>query len=249
MTTMDPVDFQRLGLNRNESLVYAALLRLGRADAGRLIKETKFHKNIVYDNLEKLAHRGLVTIVQEGGRRVYQFAPPHTLVSMIEDRQGELERQKELAQRLVGQIAKLPTGQASEQDAAVYRGVQGARAFYDALLDEGEYLAFGGPRESVNIMGESFWSAYNRKLARRRLRIRLLFNRSLRAYGKRIADSRIEIRYFDGDFEPLTETIVNDHRVAIIVWTSEPFVFSLRSPAAAQSYKLFAADLWRRAKR
>ena len=48
-TTMDKEDLIKLGFNRNEAIVYLSLVRFGQADANLLIKDTKFHKNIVYN--------------------------------------------------------------------------------------------------------------------------------------------------------------------------------------------------------
>ena len=54
MKDMDPKKLEKLGLNRNEAEVYVDLLKLGQTSAGELIRRTGFHRNIVYDNLEKL---------------------------------------------------------------------------------------------------------------------------------------------------------------------------------------------------
>ena len=47
---MKAEDFIELGFNKNEAKVYLALIKFGKADARLLIEETKFHKNIIYDN-------------------------------------------------------------------------------------------------------------------------------------------------------------------------------------------------------
>jgi len=72
MTTMNYEEFIDLGFNRNEAKVYLALARYGHATANEIIKATKFHKNIVYDNLEKLIDKGLVSYITEIRRKGIQ---------------------------------------------------------------------------------------------------------------------------------------------------------------------------------
>ena len=70
MTTMEIENLVELGFNKNEAIVLLALLKVGKSDANQIIKATKFHKNIVYDNLEKLIDKGLITFIKEKGRKV-----------------------------------------------------------------------------------------------------------------------------------------------------------------------------------
>lgn len=60
----------KLGLTTNEATVYDCLLGLGITTAGKIIKKTHLHRNIVYDNLEKLIKKGLVSFVIIKGIKV-----------------------------------------------------------------------------------------------------------------------------------------------------------------------------------
>lgn len=245
---MDAGELMLLGLNRNEAVVYLSLLKFGQADAGDIIKDTKFHKNIVYDNMEKLINRGLVTTVVEENRKVFQAAPASALVDMVELRERELAEQKTLAKRLSEQARRLRRS-TRMHDAVVYRGVNGVRAFYSDIIPEGDYVVFGGPRESLAIMGEHYWLNLNAKLAERGISVKMIFNPSLREYGESIQSKRLTVRYFVGNFEPLTETQVGRHHVAIIVWTEEPIVCLIRSEVVAASYRKFFEEMWKKARK
>jgi len=58
----------------------------------------------------------------------------------------------------------------------------------------------------------------------------------------------LEVRYFERDFEPLTETVVRDDLVAIIVWTDEPVVFRIQDSFVAKSYLGFFDRMWKQAR-
>ena len=74
MTTMITLqNLTKLGLNQNEAKVYLSLLKFGKSDAHQIIKDTKFHKSIVYDNLDKLINKGLVTYIIDGKKRIFSI--------------------------------------------------------------------------------------------------------------------------------------------------------------------------------
>lgn len=128
--------------------------------------------------------------------------------------------------------------------------MKGVKTFYNESLEKGEdFVVFGGPEESVNIMGELFWKNYDIKRAAKKISVRMIFNPSLREYGKNAENKFTEIRYFKRDFEPLTETHIQGDSVAVIVWTEEPVIFVMKDKLAADSYRKFFEDMWKQAKK
>lgn len=245
---MEYQELIKLGFNKNEALVYLSLIKFKKADANQLIKDTKFHKNIVYDNLEKLIDKGLVTFILEEGRKSFQLAPSNMLIQFFEEQEEEIKEKKEKAIEFSKEIDKLAEKAKTVQEAQIYRGVKGIKAFYNQTLNGGEMSVFGAPQASVDIMGELFWTSYETKRAKNKINARLIFNPSLRDYGKTLNKKVSEIRYFHQSFEPLTETHIQDDKVAIMVWTDEPFLFLIKSKEVANSYRKFFENMWKQAK-
>src|SRR3989344_8158703 len=127
MTTMNVEELIKLGFNKNEALVYLSLLKFVRVDANHIIKDTKFHKNIVYDNLDKLMDKGLVTFIIEEGRKVFQVAPPNMLVQLFEEDEKTIMKRKELAFKLAENIKKIIKKVPEKQEAAIYKGIKGIK--------------------------------------------------------------------------------------------------------------------------
>ena len=81
---MDFVDLERLGLNKNEAKVYFGLLQLNKASAADLVKKVGVHRNIIYDNLEKLIEKGLVSFVEEEGKKLFIAEDPQSIIEFLE---------------------------------------------------------------------------------------------------------------------------------------------------------------------
>ena len=62
-----------LGLSKNEAKVYLALLDLGSATAGKIAEKSKVHRTNVYDALERLIEKGVVTYIFKKDIKNYCF--------------------------------------------------------------------------------------------------------------------------------------------------------------------------------
>lgn len=245
---MDFEELVGLGFSINESKVYLALARYNKADANQIIKAIKFHKKIVYENLEKLIDKGLVNFIVERGRRVYSLNSPEIIIQNIDDEAKLIEQKRRKAIAISKEIVKIKKQNTHKQIASVYRGSKGIRSFYQELLKGGDYVVFGAPSESMKIMGEVFWNSLIRKMQDKNIKAKLLFNESIRGYGQRIKNKQLQVKFLEKEFESLTETNIQGGKVAIIVWTKEPMLFLIEDMDVAKSYKKYFNVLWKQAK-
>ena len=247
---MDIEELTGLGFTKNEAKTYLAIIKYGSASANDLIKATKLHKKVVYENIEKLIDKGLVSYVVERKARMFKITSPHMLVESFKEEISNLEKQKGKAIKIAKEISKISQLRREKQEATIYRGTKAIRSFYNDLLKiSKDYIVFGAPEKSLKIMGESFWFNYVTKKKYNRMKVRAIFNQSLKDYGERIKDNLTEVKYFDKDFEPLTETNIQEDRIAIIVWSEEPILFLIKDIEVADSYKKYFEKMWRQAKK
>ena len=253
MTTMDYEELIGLGFNKNEAKVYLSLITFGKADANRIIKDTKFHKNIVYDNLEKLMDKGLVTYIIEEGRKVFQIAPPDMLVKFFEEQEKEIEKRKKSAAKIAEEIRKTIKKIPKKQEATIYKGVKAIKSFFNEVLrNKKDFAVFGAPQASVDILGEHFWKNYELKRVENKINVRMIANPSVKEFAeslkKIIKNKYTLVRYFEQNFEPLTETHIEKDQVAFIVWSDTPVLFLIQDQLVADSYKAFFEKMWKQAK-
>jgi sugar-specific transcriptional regulator TrmB len=249
MTTLTESTLIELGLNKNEAIVYLSLIKFHEANANQIIKDTKFHKNIVYDNLEKLIQKGLVTYIQKDTMRYYQIGTSESLIDMFKEEKEKLEKKEKLAEVVAKEIEKQKVLLPSIQDAKIFRGVSAIKTFYSMTLKKGDFYVFGVHLKSVEIMGELFWKSYNNKKLREKISAKLIFNESLRDFTKNIEDNYTQIKFFEKEFEPLTETHIQNNFVAIIVWSETPIIFYIEDQEVTNSYKVFFEKMWKVAKK
>ena len=81
---MDLKILKDVGLTDTEIKVYLALLSLGATSAGKIVEETGVYRKNLYDSLNKLIEKGLVTYVIEKKIKVFQPKIPDNLINYLD---------------------------------------------------------------------------------------------------------------------------------------------------------------------
>lgn len=247
MTTMKALE--AYGLNTNEIIVFEALVTLGGSFAKDLIKHTKFHKNIIYDNLYKLQEKGLVSEIIIDNKKYFQCEDPESIEEFIQNKQKEFQEYDQDIKQLKSQI-KENKEKPSSTITRMFTGIQGVKQIFSHELQVGEdYFVIGAPKESVELLGEHFWSNFIQKQKVKKMKGKIIFNESLRKFSKTIQSDINEIRFLERSHEPLTEICIFDKYVATIVWSKEPVGTLIESEQVAKSYKAYFQMLWKNAKK
>jgi predicted transcriptional regulator len=238
-------ELEQLGMATNDAKVYQALMELGTAGGGDISRKTGFHRNIVYESLDRLLARRLISKIYRKKIALFQLSDPKTLLY-------EANQKAELAEKLVSQIEKQSN---VKSDVTIYDGEEGFRTFYKNNITRttpGEvYYVLGSLGDHwMNLMEPIFpWFAKNMK--KKKIGIRSV------AYEVNNKDNiliksgiDIELRLAPEGYHqtPSNTNICGDY-----VWLQTgvpPYsVIDIFNPVLAQSYKVTFDLLWNSAKK
>ena len=76
---------EKIGLNKDESAVYLALLELGPSNISDISEKTKIHRPLIYKAIPTLLEKKLVTQAEKNKSTLYVAEPPNRLESIFED--------------------------------------------------------------------------------------------------------------------------------------------------------------------
>ena len=96
-------------------------------------------------------------------------------------------------------------------------------------------------------MGDAFWMSYHKKRAAKGIKAKLIFNESLREWCDVNLYPEATYKFTKTGFEPLTETIIRNDKIGIILWTSPQIGILIHNKTAAESYDQFFKVLWKTA--
>lgn len=245
MLYMDATDFEKLGLNRNEARVYYGLVQIGNSTAANLVKHLGVHRNIVYDNIEKLIEKGLVSYVVQEGKKVFRAQEPEMIIEFLKNKKEGIDAQMKVAESMMPEIEKLRRETSTEQEAEIFKGIKGMKKVISEILKADENWVLGITNESTNLLGETFWKNYNAKIKEKGIKERLLLNSDFEDIYVFEGNKNIQIKKLPKELDQVTEVILFDGRVAMFVYSEKPIVFLIKDKHIYDMYKKQFEFLWK----
>ena len=235
---MDTKILEDIGLSNAEIKVYLTLLELGTSTAGPILEKSGLQNSVVHMTINKLIERFSVTFIKEGKRNHYQATNPRHIIDFINEKK---ERFEEILPELL-----VKQQQAKEKPEIItFRGINGIKELLMELLEAGgkEHHTFGSTAKSL-ILGDAWWVSYHKKRSQLGIKAKLLFNESLAHWKAEKKYPKSEVKYTKAGFEPLTETIIRNDKIGVIIWSDKPLGITIHQKEAAKSYDQFFKIIW-----
>lgn len=246
---MESIDLEKLGLNKNEAKVYYALLKIGNSTAADLVKQLGIHRNIVYDNLEKLIAKGLVSYVFEESKKLFISQEPSAILEFLDKKEEEIKTEKEIAKNLISEIKNFKKDKIEESEAEIYRGIKGMKKVLAEVLNAKENFVLGMTNQSSELLGETYWKNYNAKIKDLKIVERMLLNSDFKDIYSFEKNKRTEVKILPKEFNQITETILFSGKVAIFIYSEKPLVILINDKALYQTHLQQFEFLWKIAKK
>src|SRR3989344_4973464 len=189
-----------LGLTGNESKVYLALLELGSSPAGKLIKKVGMHRAAVYDLIDLLSEKGLVSYVIKANRKYFEAQDPERLLGYLEDRKVEIERKESDLRGILPDLQAMRKIAAEEQEGNIYKGKKGLKSIYEDVLKTREtFFVFGAMGRFKEIYPEYFPHFHNKRV-KMKINLKIIYTENVR--GERGGEELklAEVRYLPQEY-------------------------------------------------
>jgi len=234
---MDKKILERAGLSKGEIEVYLTLLKLGSSLVSKIAQETGLHRTNIYDTLEKLREKGLVSYVIKENRKYYSASNPEKLLDYIKEREKEIET-------ILPELQNYMTLPRSESIVEVYKGKEGLKSVLkDILKEKKDYVVFEEEGYIQKVLPH-FYPQFNKQMNKSRIKVKIL-TKDVKKIDKR---SLMEIRSLPKFFSFPSATAIYGDKVAILVWDEPYHAILIKSKQVADSYRNFFEALWKQAK-
>lgn len=240
---------EELGLTKNEIKIYLALLKLGQTTTGKIIKQTKISNSRVYESINTLIDKGLITYTVQHNGKHFQATPPKTILENYN------EKKKKILS-LIPELEQLKNLSEIEPKTAVFEGFSGFKTAFKKIIDDcpknKEIFILGfSEQEYATKSLRIFLKNMNRKSSTKKQKLKILLDSSVKkTLGKdRQKEKYTEVKYMPkGYISPSAMDIFEDY-VYIFLWEEKPFVFMIKNQRIADSFKQYFNFLWKIAKK
>lgn len=227
------------GLTDNEATTYLVLLGLGSATASEITKKTQIHRINIYDILERLQEKGLVSFIMIGKRKSYEACNPEKILEIE-------ERRRKSIKKIIPELTAARALSKGPSEATIYKEKAGIKTVLDEITKTKEniylFASGGGFKEHF---GE-YYEIWHERVRRSKAKMKVLISRKFKTPVKNLKLS--DYRYLPSEFVFPSTTVVYGNKLVIGMWSAHSIAILIRSKEIADSYKNFFKILWRYSK-
>jgi HTH-type transcriptional regulator, sugar sensing transcriptional regulator len=237
-----------VGLTGSEIKVYLALLELGSSSTGPIVEKSQIASSKIYEVLEKLMQKGLVSFVIESGTKQYMAASPDRIRDYLEERKKQIQKHEEDLNSLIPELKLKQTIAQNKTEAVIFRGIKGAEtAFSDVLktLNKGEeYYVMGSSDPSPSFL--RFIRKYHKKRADKGIKVKLLYSKSAMKWAENIKDIALTKQKFAPEqlFSSSFVLMYKDKTLITVVSENDVTLFRIESKEVTDSFVSQFHLLW-----
>lgn len=241
---------EKLGLSRNEAKVYLALLDTGLTSAKLIIEKTNLHRQLVYDALNLLIEKGLVSYVIQANRKYFKAANPKQFLDYFNKKRKEIQEEEQLFKKILPELETKRKSKLEEQEATIYRGLKGIKSLLDDIINERKELITIG---TSDIKAEAFSYHLKFNLPRfhkireqKKIPFKILLSEDLKQRAKYFNTLKYsKAKILPKEFTSNSSTNIYGDKVSIMMWGSQPFGVLIKSKDIAEAQRKHFNLLWK----
>lgn len=246
--TMNLSTLESIGLTKSEINVYLALLELGSSTTGPIVDKSGAASSKIYEILDRLMQKGLVSFVIKAGTKYFEAADPQRLLDYVQEKEQQLKQQEHDLTQLLPELRLKQTLSKYKSEAQIYKGMKGLEtAFKDVFR-----VCRKGDEVCVFVVGElderlnAFFIRQYTERAKRSIKTKTIFSEA----GRKYYESRKNLPHFEGKVigttsSPATVTVYGNKVNFRIGTDAENIVcMVIDNKQLAQSFKEQFDALW-----
>jgi predicted transcriptional regulator len=215
---------EEIGLSKNESKVYLALLDLGPSSINEINKKSDIHRTNVYDSLKRLTEKGYVNFISKNGKKLYEATDPSYLMDLVREKEAHLAD-------IMPQL-KLSTQLAQTQpnEAHIYEGVAALKHILNHFIELGQTrYVYGVPKTASEILGP-FLNYYHKKRTGKKLKMYHIYNSDAKDRIHFLnALPYTESRFLPREYDSPVATSICGDEVVLILYSKKPLTIQIKN--------------------
>jgi HTH-type transcriptional regulator, sugar sensing transcriptional regulator len=237
-----------LGLTDGEAKAYLALLNLGSSTVGPIVKESKIAYSNIYEVLDRLIDKGLVSLIIKEKTKYFQAAEPHQLEHFLEKKEEKIKEQKERLKTMIPSLIKLTNTKEEKLEAEIFSGYKGLRTAFLELIGNLDtkkktdyvffYVNYGGQEKQV----DDFFMKLIPLLKKPYLTTKGVASHTYRNSAFLKKAQFVKMKFVN--FPVLGNVDICNNKTLITTWGEIPVSILINSKEVAQNLKNYFEFVW-----
>ncbi|MBN1544578.1 hypothetical protein JW898_03900 [Candidatus Woesearchaeota archaeon] len=233
---------EEMGLTSSEAKIYLVLLEQGASLAGSISRNTGIHRRSVYDSIERLIQKGLVSYIKSNNRKYFEAVSPERLIEILRKREEDVKA-------ILPELKALQQMTEGKNETLFFRGKAALKSAFDDQLDKArEVCIWGATTKAVEIL-DFYFPHFDRQRVKKRIKVRIIFNESERIHPYISKIPLAEVRFVPDSITSNTAVNIYDRNICIVAWRPDPVGILIREDNIADGFRNYFEFMWRFAKK
>jgi len=231
-------DLELLGLSSNEAEVYFSLIKMGPSPAIKLSNASGINRRSVYDALEALISRGLVTYQIIDRKKLFSSTNLDSLSALLDEKMV-------IVDSLQGELHKFFVKKPAEPIIEIFSGKKSMKGVLESQLKvKSTYYIYGGSMQARKLL-EIYYKQWTKKRVKAGIKIKGLFTDSqeVRDYVKTLP--LIEFKFIPKEILSPAFWWLHGNIVYHVFFQESPIIISIESQELAKTYLNSFNLLWK----
>lgn len=228
---------EEAGLTSTEAKIYLALLEKGSIRAGEITRHTGIHRRNVYDSIERLIEKGLVSYIKTNNRRYFEAAPPERILELLKEKEENI-RQILPELQILGKLSE------EKKEAVFFRGKQAIKTVFEDQINEAKPIMVFGNAVNINEIIKYYFPHFDKQRIAKGIKARMIFDESARKEEHLKKIPLAEIKFLKNGNKSQVSTNIYANKVSIIIWEKVPKAILITESALSQSFSAYFELLW-----
>jgi len=239
---------REIGFTNGEEKVYLALLKLGSSTTGAIAKESGASRSKIYEILEKLSRKGIVSHFKKNNVSYFNAAPPKRILEYLKERENSMVLQRQRFEKDIPLFENIINKNILSQEAEVFEGMEGIKNVREMALNNmhaGDIIYYFGNSKSghENVLG--YWDDWNDRRIAKKIVSYIIYNQDAIYFGERRKKLRYtKVKYLANNGTSNAWIEIYGDTVAIVMKYKIPMSIVIRNRYVAESFKTYFNILW-----
>lgn len=242
---MEYDEFKEIGFTDREIRVYLALIELGTSTVGPLSKKTRLQPSKIYETIEKLKDRGLVSYIIVSKTKHFRASDPKEILTLLEEK-------KQRFKHIVEELEEKQKFSGKKQTAIVHEGYKSFKALLNRIADtldkKDYYYAFAFKQEYNDPVFSNLFKNFHFKLTENGVDDRIIGHISFKNPIKETFKTNKKIKiHFTENLWPTVVVMFRDRTIHYL-WGERPTAIEIISETINKENKDFFLEIWKKSK-
>jgi HTH-type transcriptional regulator, sugar sensing transcriptional regulator len=236
----------KIGMTEKEAEIYLVLLRLKEGNANIIAKHAKVYRTNLYDILDALIRKGLVSYVIKNNKKLFMATDPVKLLDYIDQKRKNIDEQQKEINCLLPQLQNLYTPLKKRPIVEVYEGIEGMRTVFNQAIrayceTKKEIIAIGAHSQDCQRLDPIYYKRHYKEKEKHNIQSRFIITEDLRPTKHKL----ITWRVLPKRYKSPTATYIYGNKVSFWMFLEIPTIVVVENEELSETYRNYFEYLWK----